>query len=210
MTFVLFYAWPLAMFWTYETTSGLVLPDSFLGGGSAPRLRYLQLCGILVSPDYRNCSYLPLTSSIFTFVISLIPGTSHPRRWSLAYPHRTTASKNFGLISNLLDLAPTQKNAFRPHRYALSFSLSLVSGSKGPANTWRTSWPASKPLDSATWGITSFHSLDFDAPQIVQFISRTRRLKTSDEARVVFQDSAVRVRFPSQHVLLSFSFTHVF
>ncbi len=51
------------MFWTYETTSGLVLPDSFLGGGSAPRLRYLQLCGILVSPDYRNCSYLPLTSS---------------------------------------------------------------------------------------------------------------------------------------------------
>ena len=59
-------------------------------------------------------------------------------------------------------------------------------------------------------GITSFHSLDFDTPQIVQFISRTRRLKTSDEARVVFQDSAVRVRFPSQHVLLSFSFTHVF
>src|SRR6266849_8237359 len=35
----------------------------------------------------RHCqNYLPLTSSIFTFTIFLIPGTFHPKRWSISSP----------------------------------------------------------------------------------------------------------------------------
>jgi hypothetical protein len=37
-------------------------------------------------PDYRNCFYLPLTSSIFSLLIFLTPVTFHPRRLSLPSP----------------------------------------------------------------------------------------------------------------------------
>jgi hypothetical protein len=64
--------------------SGPVLPDSFLGG-SAPRLRFLLLSSIPF-PGLRICFCLQPTSSSFTLSIFLIPGTFHPRRWSLASP----------------------------------------------------------------------------------------------------------------------------
>jgi hypothetical protein len=41
--------------------------------------------------------------------------------------------------------------------------------------------------------ITFFHQLIFDTPQLAQFISRTPKLKTHDEARVFFSASAVSV-----------------
>ncbi len=69
-----------------ELPSGIVpvVPDSFLGG-SAPRLQLLAFAGIPF-PGLQNYFYLPLTSSNFTFGVFLIPGTFHPRRWSLASP----------------------------------------------------------------------------------------------------------------------------
>jgi hypothetical protein len=44
--------------------------------------------------------------------------------------------------------------------------------------------------------ITFFNQLIFDTPQITQFIRRTPKFRGRDEARVVFSDSHVWVRFP--------------
>jgi hypothetical protein len=70
------------------SSHGPVLPDSFLGG-SAPRLRHVcdsSPCLLFHFRDYRIYFCLPPTSSISLFSIFLIPGTFHPRRWSLASP----------------------------------------------------------------------------------------------------------------------------
>jgi hypothetical protein len=44
--------------------------------------------------------------------------------------------------------------------------------------------------------ITFIHQVIFDTPQLAQFISRTPKFKTHDEARVVFSDRDVSVTFP--------------
>ena len=48
-----------------------------------------------------------------------------------------------------------------------------------------------------TLAITFFHQLIFDTPQLSNFISRTRKLGTHNEARVVFSDWDVSVTFPT-------------
>ena len=55
-----------------------VIPDSFLGG-STPRLRVLEFWGIPF-PGLPNCFCLLLTLSNLAFLVSLIPGTFHPRQ----------------------------------------------------------------------------------------------------------------------------------
>jgi hypothetical protein len=47
-------------------------------------------------------------------------------------------------------------------------------------------------------GITFFHQLIFDTSQVAQFISRTPKFKTSEEARVVFSDRDVSFTLPQQ------------
>jgi hypothetical protein len=44
--------------------------------------------------------------------------------------------------------------------------------------------------------ITFFHQLVFDTLQFTQFISRTSKFKTCDEARVVFSDTGILVELP--------------
>jgi hypothetical protein len=44
--------------------------------------------------------------------------------------------------------------------------------------------------------LTLFHQLIFDSPRLTQFISRTPKFKTHNEARVFFSDSDVSVSFP--------------
>ena len=44
--------------------------------------------------------------------------------------------------------------------------------------------------------ITFFHQLSLDTPQLTQFISRTPKFKTHEEARLAFSESDVRVTIP--------------
>jgi hypothetical protein len=46
--------------------------------------------------------------------------------------------------------------------------------------------------------ITFFHDIVFDAPQFIQFISRTPALEAFENARVVFRDRAAWIKFSSQ------------
>ena len=63
-----------------------IIRDSFLGG-SAPRLQSLELNGISFSlPALKKLLCLPPTLSKFVFGEFRIPGTFHPKKWSLAFP----------------------------------------------------------------------------------------------------------------------------
>ena len=79
--------------------------------------------------EFRSISRIVKATSVccstqrnFTLMIFLIPGTFHPKRWSLSSP-RCPASKHSTLYSNPLDLALTGKSKVCPYQNALySFS----------------------------------------------------------------------------------------
>jgi hypothetical protein len=108
-----------------------VIPDSFLGG-SAPRLRYFELDGI----PFPGLPKLLLSATHLVhlrLLIFLIPGTFHPKRWSLSSP-RCPASKHFPLNSDPLNLALTGKAEVCLHQNALSSPLSTIFISKAFPN----------------------------------------------------------------------------
>src|ERR1700733_10502406 len=72
--------------------------------------------------DCQNSFCLLLTLSNLRSLIFLIPGTFHPKRWSLSYPC-CPASKHFHLNSNPLNLALTGKAEVCIHQNALSSPL---------------------------------------------------------------------------------------
>jgi len=181
--------------WTYETTSEFVLPDSFLGG-SAPRLRYLQLRGIpfpvlpklLLSATHLVHLHLyHIPHSGYISPEAVVSGLS-------ALNSLEDLRLNFESPRSCPDL---EKRLPPPSIRSVLLALSRF-GFKGASEYLEDLVARIDAPRLCDLGITFFHSLDFDTPQIVRFISRTPRLKTPDEARVVFQDSAVRVRFPSQ------------
>src|SRR6266403_4778984 len=83
--------------------------------------------------DCQNCFRPLLTLSTSTFIMSLIPGTFHPRQWPLSSPC-CPASKYLSFISNPLNLALTGKADVRLRQNALSSPLSNFFISKGLSN----------------------------------------------------------------------------
>jgi hypothetical protein len=81
-------------------------------------------------PDY---SCLLLTLSSFGSIMSLIPGTFHPKRWSISSPC-CPASNHFSLNSNPLNLALTGKPDDRLHQNVLSSPLWHLFISMGSSN----------------------------------------------------------------------------
>ncbi|KAN0114347.1 hypothetical protein V8E52_006843 [Russula decolorans] len=103
-----------------------VIPDSFLDG-SAPRRVAFHFRGC------QNCFCLPRTSSTFGSPISPIPGTFHPKRWSLPSA-LCPASERFPLNSDPLNLALTGEAKVFLHQNALSSPLSTNFISKALPN----------------------------------------------------------------------------
>jgi hypothetical protein len=181
------------LLWSNETASEPVFPNSVLGG-SAPRLRYLQLRGIP-----------------FPGLPTLLLSAAHLYLYDIPYSGYISPEAMVAGLSVLnsledlrLNLESSQSYPNRESRRSPPPTRSVLPilsrfGFKGASEyledlVARIDAPRLCDLE-----ITLFHSLDFDTPQIAHFISRTPSLKTPDEARVVFQDSAVRVRFrPSQ------------
>ena len=181
------------LLWSNETASEPVLPNSFLGR-SAPRLRHLQLRGIP-----------------FPGLPKLLLSATHLVRLHLCHiPHSGYISPEamvagLSVLNSLEDLrlnfespqsCPTRESRRSPPPTRSVLPILSRFGFKGASEYLEdllARIDAPRLCDLET---TFFHSLDFDTPQIVQFINRTPSLKTPNEARVVFQDSAVRVRFP--------------
>src|SRR6266566_6997839 len=84
-------------------------------------------------PDCQNCICRLLTLSPFGSLIFLIPGTFHPKRWSLSFPC-CPASHHLSLNSNPLNLALTGQAEVCLHQNALSSPLSSNFVSKALPN----------------------------------------------------------------------------
>src|SRR6266849_218835 len=81
-------------------------------------------------PDCQNCFCLLLTLSNLLSLVFLIPGTSHPKRWSLPSPCCPT-SVFFPSNSNPVKLALAGKAQVCLHQNALSSLLSTTFNSQG-------------------------------------------------------------------------------
>ena len=169
-----------------------VLPDSFLGG-SAPRLRTLWLDGIPF-PGLPNL----LLSTIHLISLSVVD-----------IPHSGYFSPE-AMLSALSALSSLEQ-------LWLEFRSPRSRPDRHPPPPTRFVQPALTEfrfkgdseyledlvarIDTPRLGklkLTVFNQIIFDTPQLVQFIGRTPTLKAPEEARVVFEDGASRVKFSSQ------------
>ena len=177
-----------------ETASEPVLPNTFLGG-STPLLRYLQLRGV----PFPGLPKLLLSTAAHLVHLHLyhIPHSGYISPEAMAAGISVSNSlEDLRLSFESPRSCPDRES--RPSPPLTRSILPILSRFefKGASEYLEDLVACIDAPRLCDLEITFFQSLDFDTPQISQFISRTPNLKTPDEARVVFQDSAVRVRFP--------------
>lgn len=175
-----------------EDEMASVVPDSFLGG-SAPRLRKLSL-------DHIPFPGLPklLVSASDLVEISL---------WHIPHAGYISPSAMVDCLSTLTRLESLwllfQSSRSRPDRESrppppqIRFVLPSLAHFefKGASNyledfVARIDAPLLHCLD-----IGFFQQFIFDTPQLAQFVSRTPRLETQDEARVAFSNVGIEITF---------------
>jgi hypothetical protein len=174
-----------ALYLLYEDLSGPVLPDSFLGG-SAPRLRFLALTSIPF-PGLPNL-LLSATHLVYLDLLN-IPHSGYisPEAMVTCLSLLTSLEK-LVLQFNSPQSCPDQESR-RPPPPTRSILPALTSFSFKGVNEYLediVSWIVSPRL-RLLW-ITFFNDIDFNTPELNQFISRTPALTvlTYDEARLIF------------------------
>ena len=180
----------LQLFVLRETSPVLVnIPDSFLGG-SAPRLRNIALCGIpypglpklllsatnLLELDLfgiREAEYI--SPEAIVALISELPSLE-----ILLLVFETPESP-----SGEIQIRPPQRRAILPALHDFRFD-----GATGYLEDLlnRIDTPQLHKME-----ISFFSQIDFDCPQLVQFIDRSPALRASDEAHVEFGEESTGV-----------------
>ena len=173
-----------------STDAEQVIPDSFLGG-SAPRLQYIGLWG---TPFPGLPKLLLSASHLVTLLYSRIPHSGYVSPEALVTGLSRAASLNMlSLKFRSLDShpGPESRRPLPPTRTVL------------PALTSFDFIGAIEYLEDLVTRIDAPRLDDFqihisipsnlDAPQLVQFISRTPTLKAHDKAHVCIGDGAVKV-----------------
>jgi hypothetical protein len=171
-----------------------VIPDSFLGG-SAPRLELIRLQGIP-----------------FPGLPKLLSSTTHLVKLCLQdIPHSGYISPQ-AMVTCLSTLTrlETLYLEFRSPRSHPDPEIRILPPPKRsvlPALMYFRFKGASEYLEDLVTCIDIprlkdlyiifFHQIDFDNPQLAQFIKRTPTFKAPDEARVQFHDSTVSIALPS-------------
>jgi len=175
--------------WSY----GPVLPDSFLGG-SAPRLQYFYL-GHIPFPGLPNL--LLSTTHLVKLYLHRIPYSPSISPEAMATCLSTLTSLDtlhleFGSSESYPDLK--SRPPFPPTRSVLS---TLVNFSFKGVNEYFEEFVAR--IDAPQLyrlSTTFFNDVDFDIPELNQFISCTPTLGAYDEARLIFHgfEALVRLR----------------
>ena len=172
-----------------------VVPDFFLGG-SAPRLRFLQLDAV---PFPGLPKLLLSTTHLVSLHLSDIPHSGYfsPEALVTALSLITNLNKlSLGFRSLLSRPDPKSRHSLPSTRTVL------------PALTHFDTEVASEYLEDFVarvdvprlneLRITLFNQIDIDTPQLVQFMSRTPTLKMHDEAHVTIGPCTVNVTLLSR------------
>jgi hypothetical protein len=178
--------------WSYRDLSYRpVLPDSFLGG-SVPRLRFLAL------------TFIPFPG----LPKVLLSATHLVKLWLLAIPHSGYISPEamatcLSMLTSLEELkfqfhspqsSPDQEGRRLPPP-TRSVLLALTTFSFKGVNEYLEELVAridTPRLDRLL--TTFFNDIDFNTPELKQFISRTPTLGGYDEARLIFRSREAQVR----------------
>jgi hypothetical protein len=170
-----------------------LIPDSFLNG-SAPRLRSLSLDGI---PFPGLPKLLLSVTHLVNLDLSNIPHSGY-----IAPVAMVTALSTLTRLESLS--INFQSPRSRPNKE--SWCLPLSTRSVLPALTELRFTGVSEYLEDLVRRIDApllnildirfYLQLEFDTPQLAEFINRTLHLKPHDEARVVLSDSGATVSLP--------------
>jgi len=175
-----------------EETAPPVVSDWFLGG-FAPRLRKLSLDHI----PYPGLSRL-LLSAFDLVEISLwhIPHSGYISPQAMANSLSTLNKLESLWISFRSSLSRPDRENRRPPPQTRLLLPSLAHFEFKGASDYLEDFVAriDAPLLNH-FEIGFFHQLIFDTPQLAQFVSRSSKLETYDEARVAFSNVGVEVTF---------------
>ena len=180
--------------WTDEKTM-TVLPDMFLGG-SAHRLRFLDLVGI----PFPGLPNLLLSATHLTYLrLNDIPHSGYfkPEAMTTALSALTSLRDLYLGFYSPLSL-PDRATRLQPSLERFVLPVLTEFGFKGVSEyledlVVRIDAPLLKNLD-----ITFFNQTLFYTPQLVQFLSRTSALKASEKARVHFGVDSATIKLSSR------------
>ena len=186
----------LELFHDDEAESVLPLPDSFLGG-SAPRLRYLELKGI----PYPGLPKLSLSATHLTNLhLTRIPHSGYISPEAMVACLSTlTSLESLSLGFRSSQPRPDQKSqrrhpSIRASLPVLNHFTFLGSGEYLEYLVARIDAPRLR-----RFYITFFNDIVFVTPQFTRFIGRAPILEAFDEARVTLTDSFANIRLSSDY-----------
>jgi len=177
------------LLWSYDAKAPM-FPDSFLGG-SAPRLREIQLTGI---PFPGIGKLLLSTTDLVTLSLHDIPHSGY------VSPEAMVASlSTLTRLQELVLLFQSPRSpAVRENRHPTPLTRVVI-----PALTKLWFKGDSEYLEDImsridapllnNLGITFFNQLVFDTPQLRHFVSRTGKFRAPDRARIYFKHGCVTV-----------------
>jgi hypothetical protein len=164
-----------------------VLPDSFLGG-SAPRLRYFLLDG---TPFPGLPKLLSSATHLVHLWLTNIPDSGYisPESMATCLSMLTSLeSLRFGF--NSPQSSPDQESR-RPPPPTRSVLPALTNFTFKGVNEYLEELVARINAPRLDWlSTTFFNDIDFDTPELVQFISRTLTFEAPNNVHVVFTDTA--------------------
>jgi hypothetical protein len=172
-------------------SDGPVLPDSFLGG-SAPRLRCLSL-DFIPFPGFPKL--LLSATHLVDLLLSNIPHSGYISPEAMATCLSMLTSLEKLLLKFKSPQSSPDQESRRPPPPTRSILPALTEFSFKGVNEYLEELVAriDTPRLRRLW-TTLFNAIDFDTPELTQFVSRTPTFEAPTEARVVFRSTWVRLQ----------------
>ena len=182
----------LKLLWLHAHKVESVIPDSFLGG-TAPRLQTLLLDGI----PFPGLPKLLLSAThLLNLDLSNIPHSGYFSPEAIVAALSTLSNlQSFYLGFRSPQSLPSRRPP-PPTRPIFPILLSLRFKGVSEYLEDLVAQIDAPRLDFLH--ITFFNQIEFDAPQTLQFINRTPRLKALGKARLIFQDDTAVIGLSSQ------------
>ena len=176
--------------WSKDDDQPPVVPDSFLGG-SAPRLRYLDLNRL---PFLGLPKLLLSATGLVTLHLLDVPHSGYiPPDVIVTALSALTGLESFDLRFQSPRSCPDRKSRRPPPPTCFVLPALTYFNFKGVGDYLEDVVARINTPKLDFFHITFFHQLIFHTPQLARFISRTPNLRAHSEARVSFYDYAVVV-----------------